>query len=880
MGEVYRARDTRLGRSVAIKVLHLHIARDPLLRERFEREARAVSSLNHPRICTLYDVGRHDDSEFLVMELVEGETLARRLEQGPLPLGQAVRCAIEIAEGLDHAHRQGITHRDLKPANIALSRTGAKLLDFGLAKLRDPLSEVTRTLDGSVARRNEHEPPSTVPTRHETLTEVGTILGTFEYMAPEQLEGRQTDERTDIFSFGAVLYETATGRRPFEASSRAGVIGAVLMSEPPPMQDLEPGIPLVLDQIVRRCLAKDPEERWQSVRDLLIALRWVADGVSLPGIPAAGAPTKPRFSRLGLSAIVLGALAIGLAAWARTSLMDAPAPPLEKWEIGVPAGEAIAAEFYPSLAMSRDGAAIVFRAESDDTSRLRIKRRDEFDSRPIEGSEGAHSPFFSWDGVWVGFLANSKIYRALSTGGPPLLVAEAHSLSPTSPGIAWGPDRTIVFAAGASGLMRVSVEGGDPAPLTTPDASRGEASHLEPQFLPGGRELLFTVRMEDGDWRVAVLSFDTGRWDLLPEIGDDVAGARYASGHLVYAQAGSLSIRPLDLARRAFTGPAVPLSVPVYTRAVADAIVAQFAMSDDGQLAYVSGNPPPWTLVAVQAGGVEKPISSDPHLYRYPRVSSDRRIAVAIEEKRSDIFLVDTVGRLSKLTEVGSNTQPIWMDGEHLLFASRRTGSKGWDIYSTRVGAGEGAQQLVSREGGQFPTSWWKDRLAFYELNNKTARDIWVWSRHDGQFENVAHSPASERSATYSPDGKLLAYVSNENPDERDEIYVQAYPGPGPREIVSSGGGTEPVWSHDGSKLFYRSGNRLFAVAIARTPRLSPGTPEKVLEGPYVRTPMTGVPNYDVYADGETFVMVKSAKSEMHLRVVQSWPQLRTSTTR
>ena len=873
MGEVYKGRDIRLGRSVALKVLHADIAREPGLRERFELEARAVSSLNHPRICTLYDVGQHDDREYLVMEFVQGETLAERLTRGRLPLDLAVQYAIEVAEGLDHAHRNGITHRDLKPANVILSRTGAKLLDFGLAKLRQPGLEATRSLDSGLARL---EPKgfslSSIPTAHGSLTRTGAILGTYEYMAPEQLEGHEANERTDIFSFGAVLYEAVTGRRPFEARTPASVIGAVLVTDPPPMQERQPAVPALLEQIVRRCLAKDPEERWQSVRDLLIALRWVRDGIEAEGTRRKG---TARQTSLAVIVALLAVIVGGLAVWrvvetAPTSTSTAP----PRWDIALPAGYSLDAELYPSLSISPDGMQIVFRAQSSGRARLHIQRLDQFESRPLEGTEGAYSPFFSPDSRWIGFLANSKIYRVGVSGGPATLISNAQSLAAGSPGVTWGPDGTIVFAAGASGLMRVSAEsGGEPEPLTTPDTGRGEVAHIGPQFLPGGGELLFTIRTADDAWRVALLSLRTMRWAWLPPIVGDVAGARYVrTGHLVYAQAGNLFAIPLDMSLRAFSGPPLPLSEPVYTRTVSDAIVAQFAISDSGRLVYVSGRPADWTLVSVRPGGEPRPVVATPHLYRYPRFSPDgRNVAVTVEEGRTDIYVVDAVqGRLRKLTDTGSNSYPAWRDNQHLTFATRRRGSISWDVYQQPIDGSADAERLIAREGSQVPTSWnGSDRLAFYEISNKSARDIWMWLARDQRAEEVVVSSANERGATFSSDGRLLAYISDES--GRDEIYVRRYPGR-EHEIVSNDGGTEPVWSPNGHELFYRNNDRLLAVTIRADERIAAGAPRELFTGSYVPAPReTGVPNYDVSPDGQSFVMIRSAGSvDMHLHVIQS----------
>jgi len=605
MGEVYKARDTRLGRSVALKLLHGHLAEDFRSRERFEREARAVSALNHPRICTLFDVGRHGEKEFLVMEFVEGETLAARLSRGALPIDVALRCAIEIAEGLDHAHGKGITHRDVKPANVMLTRSGVKLLDFGVAKLRDPAVEANTTLEADLAKLGSGGVPQAfdIETVQASLTESGMILGTLDYLAPEQVQGHPADERTDIFAFGAVLYEMVTGRRAFESSTRAGVIGAVLMSEPPPLRERQPETPPLLEQIVQRCLAKDPDERWQRIRDVSFALRWVAEGVATT-IPS---PDRRRLTGLAAAVALLVLLALGLTMWDVMTPVPSSQASLARWDLAIPIEHTLETGLYPSLAISPDGTQRVFRLESPSGSQLFSQRRDQFEPSPIQGTAGAHSPFFSPDGQWIGFLANSRIYRVPASGGALEVVGDAPSLSPGSPGAAWGPDDTIVFAAGVSGLMRVSVDpGGSPQLLTTPDAASGEVVHVEPQFLPNGREVLFSIRMSDGQWRMAILSLETKEWSRLPPIGD-VAGARYVgTGHLIYARSRVLYAIPLDLRNRVFTGPPVALYDSVYTRVVADAVVAQFAVSEKtGLLMFASGAPPD-RLVSVSASDYQE----------------------------------------------------------------------------------------------------------------------------------------------------------------------------------------------------------------------------------------------------------------------------------
>jgi eukaryotic-like serine/threonine-protein kinase len=880
MGEVYRARDTRLGRSVAIKLLRSQLAQDARRRERFEREAQAISRLNHPRICTLYDVGHHDGHEFLVMELVDGETLAQRLTRGPLPLALAVRHAIEIAEALDHAHRRGITHRDLKPANIMLTPSGAKLLDFGVAKLRDPVRDATETLERGlvlVQADRRRETPSAAQTVAAALSEHGEIVGTFEYMAPEQLDGRGADERTDVFAFGAVLYEMLTGRRAFEAPTVAAVIGAVLMADPPSLRDQRPDVPDMLERLVAQCLVKDPDDRWQSIRDLLVPLRWIQQGV--PPAELTDQVSLRRWRSSLAAALAVTAAALGVLLWGATNAPDTFVEGL-RWQEAPPAEGTFAAPLVPSVALSPDGREIVFRVQSGSTTQLYARRLGEAALRALPGTDDAHTPFFAPDGQWIGFLTGKGISK-VSRGGAVVEVAEAGSLSPGSPGATWGPDDTIVFAAGVSGLMQVPAAGGRPSVLTQPDQERGEVTHMYPQFLPGGAELLFTVRTDQDGWRLAILTMATGEWEWLDQLGE-VAGARYVlPGYILYSQGGRLFAVPFDLVRRAFTGPAMELPESVYTHAVADAFVAQFSASDTGRLAFMSGHPPEWTLVSVdaQTGDVTRAIASDPRVYRYPRFDPHgREVVVSIEERRSDIYIVDAFRDLLRpLTRTGSNTHPSWApDGRRISFSSRRPGSMGFDLYRISVDEPAEVESLLNREGNQFLTSWAPggETFAFYEIGNETARDIWIGSVVDGTPEALVRTPSNERGAVFSANGRMIAYVSDESGS--DQIWVRPYPGRGPPLQVSESGGGEPVWSPAANRLFYRDGRQLWAAEI------EPGPPPRVIarralfDDLFVRAPvLAGRANYDVSPDERAFVMVRNVdRSATQVHVVENWMAL------
>ena len=480
MGEVYKARDTRLDRTVAIKVLPSHLADKPQLRERFEREARTVASLNHPHICVLHDIGQQDGIHFLVMEYLEGETLAQRLDKGPLPLDQVLRYAIEIADALDKAHRQGVTHRDLKPGNIMLTKVGAKLLDFGLAKLR--------------ADAAPGVPFSQLPTAQDSLTVEGTILGTLQYMAPEQVEGKvdDVDARTDIFAFGAVVYEMATGKKAFEGKSAASVIGKIMQYDPPPMSSLQPMTPPTLDRVVKKCMAKVPEKRWQAASDLYDELKWIAEGGSETGMPAvavtvAASPGWRRALPLVLTAVVAVILG-GIAVWILMRSGVLPPQPVSRFALTLPLTELLGARtsgmFEPVVALSPDGTRLVYVANQQ----LYLRLMDSLEARPIPGTEGAAAPFFSPDGQWVGFFADGKLKKVSISGGAALTLCDA----PNSRGASWGPDDTIVFAPTPnSGLFQVSAAGGTPQVLTTLKA--GDVAHDYPHSLPGGKAVLFRV---------------------------------------------------------------------------------------------------------------------------------------------------------------------------------------------------------------------------------------------------------------------------------------------------------------------------------------------------------------------------------------------------
>ena len=655
MGEVYKAKDTRLDRTVAIKVLPEHLAESPERKARFEREAKAISQLNHPHICTLYEFDTQDGVDFLVMEYLEGETLADRLLKGALPLDHALRHAIDIVDALDKAHRQGLVHRDLKPGNVMLT-PGAKLLDFGLAKHVDA-REASRL--------------SQLPTKEKPLTDEGVVPGTLPYMAPEQLEGKEADTRTDIFAFGLVLYEMVTGRRAFDGESPASLIAAILEHEPRPLSELQPLSPSSLERVVKRCLAKDREDRWQTARDLLEGLNWVAEGSER----TTGPPQRGRGRQaipLVLTALVV-AILTGIAVW---NLRPQPPPrtPARFVVTTPPDGPLRLTGSQTDVAISPDGTRIVYMTSTGDNPSRHLYVRDlnQLVATPLLGTERAKSPFFSPDGEWVGFQlsggSDANTLKKISVlRGPPVTICNAGS---ALLGVSWGPDDTIVFSGFRSkGLLRVPAVGGEPEVLTTLNTERDEVNHTWPEFLPGGEAILFNIVTTESN-QIAVLSLATGEQQTLVANGSN---PRYSpTGHVVYGVDGTLWAVPFDLEGLAVTGDPVPLLEGVVTKSSG---AANFSFSRDGSMVYVSGataSTAESALVLVDRSGREEPLTMITANHHFPRFSPDgQRVAFAVPASQGalqdphldgDIWVMEVDRRArSKLTVGGNNMlYPTW----------------------------------------------------------------------------------------------------------------------------------------------------------------------------------------------------------------------------
>ena len=863
MGEVYKGRDTRLDRIVAIKVLPTHLADRSELRERFDREAKTIASLNHPHICVLHDIGHQDGFDFLVMEYLEGETLTQRLQKGPLPIHQVLQHAIEISDALDKAHRKGITHRDLKPGNIMLTKSGTKLLDFGLAKLKQ---------DAAPA----YVPLSDLPTANDPLTAQGTILGTLQYMAPEQLEGKEVDARTDIFAFGAVIYEMATGRKAFEGKSQASLIAKILETDPPPISSLQPMTPPALERAVKKCLAKEPDDRWHAAKDLCDELKWIGGG-SLQPAPAPIAQEKGvrTFGRreliLSSGASLLGAAVAGIALW---NLKPSPlAQPVIRTVISLPPGQQLAGlESGSAVALSLDGTRLVYVALQGSTQQIYLRAMDSMEPKSIPGTEGATEPFFSPDGQWVGFFAGGKLKKVSVRGGAALTLGAAAFPR----GASWTSQGTIIFAPSGDTVIQQVTDAGSPLqPITR--LVKGDVNQRWPEFLPGGKAVLFVAggtASNSASGHIAAQSVETGQRLDLTQGG---TYPKYApSGHLIYVESGSLMALPFDPRQLAVTGAAVPVVEGVLQSPTNGG--AQYSFSSTGSLVYVAGGiqSAQRKIVWVSRNGAEQPLAAPAHAYRAPRLSPDgRRVAVSIEAQETQIWQYDLSREtLTRFTfGGGADLNAIWTpDGKRLAFQSSRDGE--FNIFWQMADGSGGLERLTNNEHTSAAHSWSPDGqlLAFIEMNPTTGIDIMVLRLSDRKVQPFLQTRFNEGAPRFSPDGRWLAYISDES--GRFEVYVQPYPGPGGKWQISTDGGTEPVWNRNGRELFYRNGDKMMAAEIIAQPSFSAGAPRMLFEGQYIPSPTTSQ-NYDVAPDGQRFLMVKAVEQAQvaptQINVVLNW---------
>jgi eukaryotic-like serine/threonine-protein kinase len=871
MGEVYRARDAKLGRDVALKILPEAFARDAEHMARFQREAKVLASLNHPNIATIHGLEDSGPTHALVMELVEGPTLADRIRSGPIPIGEALRIAKQITDALEYAHERGIVHRDLKPANVKVtSDDTVKILDFGLAKavggevsapshalrVTGLLRRMENLLEGDTASADI----ANSPTFSEITTRPGILLGTAAYMSPEQAKGKAVDRRADIWAFGCVLYEMVTGEMAFRGESVTDTLAAVIKEEPDWSQ-LRAATPIRVRVLLQRCLQKDPKQRLRDIGDARIALDEVLIGAPDEGTQQT---TVPRWRQTGL--LVLTALAAAaIAALVLWHLTPSPSRPVTRAVIALQAGLQLAGLDQPALALSPDGSQLAYVAApaAGGQQQIYLRAMDSSNARPMKGTEGAVAPFFSPDGRWMGFFAGGKLKKISVRGGVAQILTDVVNPS----GATWGSEHTIVVAPYSSVLQQVSDEGGAPQPLTRFEA--GETTHTWPEFLPGSKAVLFTA-LSAGPPAIAIQPIGAGeRRNLIQGQGEGMA--RYApSGHLIYAQAGNLVAVPFDIKRLEVTGDAVPIVQGVLQSP--DSGAAQYSVSATGSLVYVPGNPQSATplsrLVWVSRDGREQPLDAPARSYNQPRLSPDGgRVAVDVVEnlEQMQVWLYDLArGTLAPFTFEGVNRHAVWMpDGRRIAFMSNREGPT--QIFWQSADGGGVPERLTNIPATTtadilpIPYSWSPDGelLAFAKVAPTKGAEFWVLNVRDHKAERFLQTrTAGDGAPQFSPDGRWLAYASGES--GRLEIYVQPYPGPGGKWQISTDGGNEPQWNHNGRELFYRNGEKMMAVDVSTHAGFAVGRPRLLFEGRYVAT-VGGYSraNYDVSADGQRFLMLK-----------------------
>jgi eukaryotic-like serine/threonine-protein kinase len=860
MGEVYRARDTRLGRDVAVKVLSAGLTANGEVRARFEREARTVSSLNHPHICTLFDVGREGETDYLVMELVEGETLASRLARGPLPASEVLRLGIQIADALDRAHQAGVVHRDLKPGNVMLGKGGVKLMDFGLARATGLEGPGPGSRSGTLAGLSQS------PTMATPLTAEGTIVGTFQYMAPEQLEGREADERSDVWALGCVLYEMATGKRAFEGRSQASLIASIMHAEPPAIATVAPMAPPALDRLVRGCLAKEPDTRIRTAHDVMLQLQWIAEGGSASAAPVPALPARTSRERLAwLVAGVAGLAALALGAW--PIVAPKPAPPATRFDVlAEPGAKNIR---WPRI--SPDGRTLAYLA--DDSSglvRIWIRPLDALTATPLPGTENVGRPYWSPDGRSLAFSVGGEIRRIGIGGGPSQLIAKV----PSGYDGTWGRRGVILFDGTLTDSIRqVPADGGEVTAATRLDRAKGELYHAWPFFLPDGRHFLFLTQRRGSDAFILKIA-QLGSLDSR-EIGPVPTRMEFAPpNHVLYVQDGTLMTRPIDVGGAKFTaGP-----TPVLDQVLSRGDEANMSVSTSGTLVALSGVASGRSaLVWVDRNGRTIEQVGPPGGYRDFALSRDgTRLAYGIEDAHSgtqDLWVRDLRRNIATRVTFDSKNEmwPVWSpDGSRIAYSSNESGNF---ITLARASNGTGPVDTLLRSLSG-PTSWSSDGRLLFGIQILSSIQMWSMAPRPGAVVTPIQADGfNEQGPKLSPDGHWLAYYTNES--GASEVYVQAFPGPGGKWRISTGGGTAPCWRADGRELFYRTRDgTIMAVPIrVEGAGLDAGTPVALFQrlSP-IYSPVRNT--FDASSDGQRFLLnvpVDDASRPGAVHVLMNW---------
>jgi serine/threonine protein kinase len=872
MGEVYRAKDTRLDRAVAIKVLPSHLSSDPELKQRMEREAKAISALQHANICTLHDIGSQDGTNFLVMEYLEGQTLAERLEKGALPLDQVLKISTEIANALEKAHQQGIIHRDLKPANIMLTKAGSKLMDFGLAK--PEMSVATRAI-GPLTPSTPTMNLASLTSAASPLTQKGSIVGTFQYVAPELLQGAEADARSDLFSFGCVLYEMITGRRAFEGKSQLSVFSAILEKDPEPINASQPLAPPMLDRVVRACLAKDPADRFQSAHDLAMDLRWVVESTQADSVSTESAKLSTRFNTAWLAALLFSFIVAGFAGyrWAKSSEdqvslhAEIPAPAQFLLDTTGDAGG------MPVL--SPQGDKLAFVAHSGETKLLWVRSLSSDTAQQLDGTQGAMHPFWSPDGRYIGFFAGNKLMKIAATGGPVAALADA----PNPRGGSWGANDVIVFAPDFLGtLAKISAQGGTAEPSTVIDKTKHDTQRW-PWFLPDGKHFIFlSTSHTGGEPKQNGIFFGSVASTEIHFVAATDSAAQYASGYLLYRANTALVAQPFDPQKGVLSGSATPLvnnlrdDVGVW-RSI-------FAVSQNGLMVYQVGNAASAKSHLVwfdRAGNVLADFDPGESTIIDVRLSPDNKRVVF--GSGTGIWTLD-LERKTK-TRVTFDQQvvqePFWSpDGKTIMFSARMARGGGNVEIRSKEADGSGSEKtLIAEQNNYHYPGWSPDGkyLTYLWGDGEKMVSLWMVSLTGGAKPVAIVQPPSPQSNIYSyrisPDSHWLAYVSDESGQQ--DIYITSFPEGKGKWKVSANGGAYPAWSRSGKELFWESiTNDFFVCPIAvKGSEIDVGTPQHLL---HTSSPGLGI-SFDVSSDGKRLLVNRSEEeAQAPLQLVTNWP--------
>jgi serine/threonine protein kinase len=863
MGEVYRARDTRLERTVAIKILPSHLSENTEAKQRFDREARTISSLNHPNICTLYDVGHQDGVDYLVMEYLEGETLADRLRKGPLPIDQVLRYGIEICDGLDKAHRSGVVHRDLKPGNIMLTKTGAKLMDFGLAKA---------SAASSSAASSSLTVTMSTPIGSHPLTAQGSVIGTFQYMAPEQVEGKEADARSDIFALGAVLYEMATGKRAFEGKTTASVMAAVLERDPAPIASIQPLTPLPFERLVKICLAKDPDERWQTAHDVKLQLKQIAEGGSQSSATAAIIPQPGRKRNIlawaaaaVLAGVAVAALAMGyLASQKELPVLRLAISPPPKSQFNLSGDDAGPAMISP------DGRYVVFSANTGAVSQLYLRPLDAVAAQPLPGTEGAGYPFWSPDSRSIAFFTPDKLKRIEVGGAAPVTICDAT----LGRGGSWNQDGTIVAAiAYNAGISRVPASGGTPTAITKVD-NVTYSSHRWPSFLPDGKHFLYLAinhtAPSSPDTGVFLASLD-GKENRL--LFHTLSNAIYASGHLLYMRENSLVAQPFDLDAAKFTGE--PASLLENVQFDASVWRANLSASNGGLLVYASGTASGNVILTWfdRSGKTLGTVGDLGMFYELALSPDDKKLAVTDGiSAAATIWIHDLSSKLKTrlLFSGGVQRTPVWSpDGRKIAFTS----SQQANISIKEIDSATPPENVLSSpEAGGFGLEDWSPDGRYLLYSQGVGLDLHLWILPlfgDRKPFLYGDSALHQYHGEFSPDGRWVAYVSGDE-SGRPQVFVSPFPWNGAKWQVSNGESGEPHWRADGKEIYYYDFTGISAVEVDGT-----GSVFQVRNS----AKLFPLPLRDLYheyspsRDGQRFVAITSSEgSSQSLTLVQNWP--------